>query len=65
MGNSMDITCSCPLSQTESSIITAVEPGTVVVTNKAFNVFLKEEHEIVSSYSLNLVTKCPYFRGPP
>lgn len=51
MDNSIDI--SCPQSQTELSIIAAVEPGTVVVTNRAFNVFLKEEHEIVSSYCLN------------
>ena len=29
-------------------VITAVEPGTVVVTNKTFNEFLREEHEIVS-----------------
>ena len=27
---------------------TDVEPGTVVVTNRAFNAFLKEEHETVS-----------------
>ena len=26
---------------------TGVEPGTVVVTNKSFNAFLKEEHEVV------------------
>lgn len=26
-----------------------VEPGTVVVTNKSFNAFLKETHDIVSS----------------
>ena len=27
---------------------TDVEPGTVVVTNRAFNAYLKEEHETVS-----------------
>ena len=31
---------------------TGVDPGTVVVTNKTFNVFLKQEHEIVSQTTL-------------
>ena len=35
-----------------NNINSAVEPGTVVVTNKAFNAFLKEEHEIVSLSTL-------------
>ena len=29
------------------SVLLGVEAGTVVVTNKAFNAFLEEEHEVV------------------
>ena len=32
----------------QNVVVTGVEPGTVVVTNKTVNEFLKEEHEIVS-----------------
>ena len=32
-------------------MLAGVEPGTVVVTNKSFNAFLKEAHEVVSVVS--------------